>query len=302
MDPMGMVFDIKKYALHDGPGIRTTVFFKGCPLNCAWCHNPEGLGSTPEVVYGVDRCLGCGACVEACDSGALSLTPAGVICDAKRCLACGRCAEVCPAQARELAGRRLGVSQVVAAVLKDQLFYDESGGGVTFSGGEPLHQPDFLLALLEACGSHEIHRCVDTSGQAPWDTISRIAPNTDLFLYDLKHMDGEAHRRATGVDNTRILDNLKRLDRLGAAITVRMPLIPGFNDDVSAVGRTGGFIAALTGVDALHLLPYHSFQEGKYTKIGREYPGRTIAREPARPVTEVADQLRDYGLIVEIGG
>lgn len=302
MDPMGMVFDIKKYALHDGPGIRTTVFLKGCPLNCAWCHNPEGLAYAPEVVHTADRCLGCGTCVEACDKGALTLTPGGVVCDGKRCLACGRCADVCPTQARELAGRRLSVSQVVAAVLKDQLFYDESGGGVTFSGGEPLHQPDFLLALLEACGSHEIHRCVDTSGQAPWEIFSKITPHVDLFLYDLKHMDGEAHRRATAVDNARILDNLKRLDRLGAAIIVRIPLIPGFNDDVTTVERTGDFIAGLASVAALHLLPYHSFQEHKYTKLGREYSGRTIAREPVRPATEVAGQLRDCGLNVELGG
>jgi pyruvate formate lyase activating enzyme len=302
MDPMGTVFDIKKYALHDGPGIRTTVFLKGCPLNCAWCHNPEGLMSIPEVVYATDRCLGCGSCVETCEAGALRLTPRGVLYDGSRCLACGCCAEVCPAQARELAGRRMSVSQVVDAVLKDQLFYDESGGGVTFSGGEPLHQPDFLLALLEACGGHEIHRCVDTSGQAPWDSFSRIAPHADLFLFDLKHMDGERHRQATGVDNARIIDNLIRLDHLGAAIILRMPLIPGFNDDVTSVGQAGDFIAGLAGVDTLHLLPYHSMQARKYTKFGREYPGRTIDRDLARPVTEVAEQLRGLGLNIEIGG
>lgn len=302
MDAMGTVFDIKKYALHDGPGIRTTVFLKGCPLNCAWCHNPEGLVSTPEVVYSTGRCLGCGTCAESCAQKALTLTPQGVAADDALCILCGRCAEVCPAQARELAGRRLQVSQVVDEVVKDLLFYDESEGGVTFSGGEPLHQPDFLQALLEACGRHEIHRCVDTSGQASWNALSLIAPHTELFLYDLKHMDAEAHRRVTGEDNARILDNLRRLDRLGAAIIVRIPLIPGFNDDVTAVGQAGEFIAALTGIDALHLLPYHGFQKRKYTKFGRCYPGRNIDPAPTRPVSEVADQLRDFGLTVEIGG
>lgn len=302
MDPMGTVFDIKKYALHDGSGIRTTVFLKGCPMNCAWCHNPEGLMGIPEVVYTTDRCLGCGTCVEICQAEALRLTSRGVACNGKRCLACGCCTEACPAQARELVGRRLSVSQVLEAVLKDQLFYDESGGGVTFSGGEPLHQPDFLLALLEACGDNEIHRCVDTSGLAPWDTFSRIAPHADLFLYDLKHMDGDRHRHATGVDNARIMDNLIRLNRLGASIILRMPLIPGFNDDVTNVEQTGDFIAGLAGVDTLHLLPYHSMQESKYTKVGREYPGRTIDRDVARPVTEVAEQLRGFGLNIEIGG
>ena len=302
MESMGTVFDIKKYALHDGPGIRTTVFLKGCPLNCAWCHNPEGLTAAPEILHSADRCLSCGACAETCEAGALTLTPRGVVCDGSRCLACGRCAEVCPAQARELAGRRMRVSQVLAAVLKDQLFYDESGGGVTFSGGEPLYQPDFLLALLEACGNHEIHRCVDTSGLAPWDTFSRIAPHTDLFLFDLKHMDDGHHRTATGHGNARIIDNLLRLDRLGAAIILRMPLIPGFNDDAAAVGRAGDFVAGLASVDTLHLLPYHSMQARKYAKVGREYPGRAIARKVARPVTEVAEQLRAFGLTIEIGG
>lgn len=302
MDPKGTVFDIKKYALHDGPGIRTTVFLKGCPMTCAWCHNPEGLEASPEVVYGAEGCLGCGACVARCAQRALTLTPQGVAGDDALCILCGHCAEVCPAQARELVGQRLPVSQVVDEVLKDLLFYDESGGGVTFSGGEPLQQPDYLQALLEACGRHEVHRCVDTSGQASWDTFARIAPHTELFLYDLKHMDGKAHRRATGVGNARILDNLERLDRLGAAIIVRIPLIPGFNDDVAAVGRAGQFIAALTGVATLHLLPYHGFQACKYTKLGRGYPGRNIDPEATRPVTEVADQLRDFGLTVEIGG
>jgi pyruvate formate lyase activating enzyme len=302
MDPAGIVFDIKKYALHDGPGIRTTVFFKGCPLRCAWCHNPEGLRAAPQVVYREDRCLGCGDCVASCDRGALTLTAGGIRRDVDRCGGCGSCAAVCPALARELAGRRMAVSQVVGEVLKDQLFYDASGGGVTVSGGEPLAQPEFLLALLEACGHHELHRSVDTSGYAPWETLSAVAAHTDLFLYDLKHMAHEAHKGATGVGNGRILDNLRRLDELGAAIIVRLPLIPGFNDDAAAVGQLCDFITSLTGVDTIHLLPYHDFQATKYRRFGRPYAGHTIAVEPARPLSEVADQVRAAGLTVEIGG
>jgi pyruvate formate lyase activating enzyme len=302
MDPTGLVFDIKKYALHDGPGIRTTVFLKGCPLNCSWCHNPEGLSPIAEVAYRRERCLGCGACVEVCQQGALSLNPHGLVWDLDACQSCGACAAICPAEARQVAGRRMQVSQVVAEVLKDQLFYDESGGGVTFSGGEPLGQPEFLLPLLEALGAHEIHRCVDTSGYAPWETLCAVAAHTDLFLYDLKHIDGLAHQRATGVDNALILENLRRLDRLGAAIIVRLPLIPGVNDDPDAIEGAGRFLEELAGVAAVHLLPYHHFQASKYAKFGRPYPGRAIAKLSLRPIGEVEAQLRAHGLRVETGG
>jgi pyruvate formate lyase activating enzyme len=193
-------------------------------------------------------------------------------------------------------------SQVVAEVLKDQLFYEESGGGVTFSGGEPLGQPDFLLSLLGACGSHEMHRCVDTSGYAPWGRLAAVAAATDLFLYDLKHIDGEAHRRATGVDNALILDNLRRLDRLGAAVIVRLPLIPGVNDTLAAIEGIGRFLEGLAGVDTVHLLPYHHFQVSKYAKFGRPYPGRAIDKLSMRPIGQVEAQLRAHGLKVETGG
>ncbi len=302
MASTGIVFDIKKYALHDGPGIRTTVFLKGCPLTCDWCHNPEGIHPHPEIVYTSDRCLGCQSCVSSCPQTALRLTDAGVVRDSARCGRCGTCTTICPAQAREMAGRVMSVDEVMTAVVKDQLFYDESGGGVTFSGGEPLGQPDFLLALLAACADHELHRCVDTSGFAPWSTLAAVAAQTDLFLYDLKHMDRDVHRRATGVDNACILDNLRRLVHLGAAVIVRLPLIPGLNDDAATVDGIGRFLEALRGVDTLHLLPYHAFQRSKYLKLGRPYPGRAIAPKPGRRLPAVADQLRRYGLTVVTGG
>ena len=298
----GTLFAIKRYALHDGPDLRVTVFFKGCPLTCLWCHNPEGMRPGPEIVSLRDKCVGCGECVPACPRGALSAGADGIERDATLCTACGTCAEVCPALSHEAIGRRWTVDEVMAEIGKELPFFEGTSGGVTFSGGEPLAQPDFLEALLVACGRLGLHRAVDTSGFAPAGTVRRIAPYTDLFLFDLKHMDPVAHLRATGVDNALIHDNLRLVAASGTEVRLRLPLVPDFNDDEDNIRRTGLFAAALPGVRGIDVLPYHAAAKGKYAKLDRPYPGRDIpVPEPAR-VDRAVNILQDCGLAVRIGG
>jgi pyruvate formate lyase activating enzyme len=300
--PTGIVFDIKRYAIHDGPGIRTTVFLKGCPLSCWWCHNPEGRDLPAQVVYLPDRCIGCGECLQACPHVALSRTDQGVVTDAGLCRQCGTCAEACPAEAREFAGSMQSVEAVMAVIEKDVLFYEESDGGATFSGGEPLMQADFLLSLLDACGRLGIHRTVDTCGYAEPEILEAVAAGTDLFLYDLKLMDDERHRHCTGVSNRTILANLEMLARLGAAVAVRIPLIPGINTDRANLERTGTFISDLSGVQAVHLLPHHRSARHKYRRLGMTC--RTMDVEPPtrEQLSEWAGYLQGLGLEVHIGG
>lgn len=298
----GLVFDIKKYSIHDGPGIRTTVFLKGCPLSCWWCHNPESQSSLPAIFYRPERCIGCGICIESCPRQALELTRTGVKTDLSKCTACGICADRCPSGARELVGTEMTVEEVVAEIKKDLLFYDQSGGGVTFSGGEPLLQPEFLIALLQECGKFEFHRAVDTSGFAPLSVLLEVARYTDLFLYDVKMMDSEKHKKYTGVGNELILSNLRALAESGAAINVRIPIIPGINDDDENIEQTGLFVASLPNVCRVNILPYHSAGRSKYEKWGREYLLPEVMPPTENAMQHIAKTLSQYGLDVKIGG
>lgn len=263
----GLIFNVQKYSLHDGPGIRTTVFFKGCPLRCWWCHNPESQGRDAFVHYEPDRCLGCGSCVRACSAGALELTADGVVTDPARCRGEGACAAACPAEARRLVGRRVGVAELMDELERDRLYYDTSGGGVTFSGGEPLLQWRFLLDVLGACGERELHRAVDTSGFASPDVLLRVAERTDLFLFDLKVMDPALHHRLTGVPLEPILDNLARLLRAGARVRLRVPLVPGVTTDTT-IDRAAELLASLPPVEGVDLLPFHRSAVDKHRKFG----------------------------------
>jgi pyruvate formate lyase activating enzyme len=298
----GIIFDVKKFSIHDGPGIRTTVFFKGCPLACSWCHNPESQSPEPELALRPDRCIRCGACVSACAHGAISMSSDAVATDAERCVRCGACVEVCYAEARELLGRGMTVAQVMAEIGRDVVFYDESGGGVTFSGGEPLSQPDFLLALLRACKQEEIHTALDTCGFSPWETLDRVREYVDLFLYDLKLMDDARHRKYTGVSNALILGNLQALSQRGHTIVLRVPVVPGINDDDEGIRRVGSFAAALPRLSRVDLLPYHHAGVEKYHRLNRVY-GLPGTRPPTdERMAHIAHVLREFGLPVRIGG
>jgi len=299
----GVVFNIMRFAVSDGPGIRTTVFFKGCPLRCQWCHNPESQLPRSELVLRPDRCIRCGACVDACAHGAIRRDDDGTVVTIREvCNQCGQCVEVCCSGARELVGREMTADEVLAEICRDTVFYDESGGGATFSGGEPLLQHDFLLTLLRGCRDRGIHTAVDTSGYAAPGVIDAVARCADLFLYDLKVLDEERHRHFTGVSNRLILDNLRRLVAGGARVVVRLPLIPGVNDHAENIRQTGAFVASLGGIAEIDVLPYHETGLAKYDRLGKAYPLRGVARPTPDRVAEVVAMLRGYVAAVAVGG
>jgi pyruvate formate lyase activating enzyme len=297
----GIVFDVKNFSIHDGPGIRTTVFLKGCPLSCRWCHNPESQAPEPELMFRPGRCICCGVCQSVCGQGAISTEGDTVFTDMEKCTLCGACVEVCYTEAREMVGREMTVSQVMAEIEKDVPFYDESGGGVTFSGGEPLSQPDFLLALLRACKEKEIHTVVDTCGFASWEILDKIREYVDLFLYDLKLMDDARHRKFTGVSNEPILRNLQMLSEQGHDIFLRMPIIPGINDGDEHIRQVGEFAATLPLMDRVDILPYHHIAVEKYKRLHQTYDLPETRPPSDERLTEIAQILRGFDLHVKIG-
>jgi pyruvate formate lyase activating enzyme len=298
-----LIFDVKRYAINDGPGIRVTIFFKGCNLNCAWCHNPESIIPTAQKMYSKDKCIGCGTCVEVCPNSAIALTPNGIVTDLELCRLCGNCAEVCPTKATEISGHEESIEQIMNIIERERVFFDQSGGGVTFSGGEPLMHSSFLIKLLDECRERGIHSVVDTTGMAKTETLLDVAKRTDLFLYDLKLIDSERHKKWTGVGNERILENLKILSESGAAINIRIPLIRGVNDDIENIGGTAKFIASLAGdKKTVNLLPYHNIAQKKYEKLGREWKPDEMAEPTKNEQTEIISLFSEYGLTAQIGG
>ncbi len=264
----GTVFNVQRGSFHDGPGIRTTVFLKGCPLRCRWCHNPEGISPAPQVLWSAGRCLSCGRCSAACPrpNGPLA---AGEPLGREGCTACRACVEACPCGAREVAGRVASAGEVMAEVLRDRAVYEESGGGVTFSGGEPLAQLSFLLALLEECRREELHVAVDTCGFAPRETALAVAERADLLLWDVKTLDPARHRELTGVPLEPILENLAVVSRTGVPIWLRLPVIPGVNDDEASVAAAVALAARIPSVRRVSLLPYHRIATGKRARLER---------------------------------
>jgi pyruvate formate lyase activating enzyme len=299
----GLIFDIKRYSINDGPGIRATIFFKGCPLRCAWCHNPESFTRQVQKLYTESRCIGARDCIAVCPNNALTLTPQGIITDNEACQLCGKCAEVCPTKAIEMSGQLYTAEQIMEAIAKEELLFDQSGGGVTFSGGEPMLQYEFLLELLKACGERGYHRCVDTSGQTETDKLLEVAKYTDLFLYDLKLLDPEKHLKYTGVSNEKILYNLRELAKTGANINIRIPFIGNVNTDISTVEETTRFVASLNGDKKIvNLLPYHNIAAHKYKKMGLSYE-EGIMKEPTKgEIGKAIELFSKYELNVIIGG
>ncbi|MBF0210705.1 MAG: glycyl-radical enzyme activating protein [Desulfamplus sp.] len=315
------IFDIKRYAIHDGPGIRTTIFFKGCPLSCLWCHNPEGIEPKPKTIYDPKKCIGCFACVYSCPDKALKVQQNGIYPSDENLLAlCSRCyslicADVCPTKSRERVGKICSVDDILKEVQKDIAFYEESDGGVTFSGGEPLMQWEALVELLKGCKSVDIHTAVDTTGFTSWSILKKVAQFTDLFLFDLKMLDDKKHKLYTGVSNKSILENLKKLALLiknqnssvKKRIIIRMPLIPTINDDEANIEATGKFIADLednrckSRVKEVNLLPYHDFQRSKYLKFGIDYKPQNILAPTQEQIKRVQERLEAFDLTVSVG-
>lgn len=298
----GVIFDIKRYAIHDGPGIRTTVFFKGCPLLCGWCHNPEGLDSRPQLVFIENRCLeGCSECVKACADEALLRAGQNVFIDREKCSLCGDCVQTCPSEALEMIGNEVSAEEVMKEIEKDRIFHEESSGGVTFSGGEPLWQPDFLNALLEECKKVGCHTCLDTSGYASSEVLDLVADKVDLFLYDIKLLDDAAHRKFTGVSNKLILENIKKLSEKGQRIVVRIPIIQGVNDSDENITQTAGFLRSLGGIKEISLLPYHRIGSQKYRRLNMGHMVDKVHPPSKSKIEKMKKKLEHSGFRVKTG-
>ena len=297
----GIIFNIKKFAIHDGPGIRTTVFLKGCPLRCQWCHNAESWFREPEISLTQESCIRCYKCVSSCAEQSIFIKDGYPHTDKEKCTICGTCVSVCPAQAREVIGRRISIAEVMSELRKDLIFYQESKGGATFSGGEPLEQIDFLAELLLLCKEESIHTAVDTCGYAPWANLERILPLIDLWLFDLKILDEQKHKHYTGVSNQLILENLKRLSEKTKKIEIRIPLIPGVNDSIEEMVEMAGLIRSFS-LSQVSILPFHRLGLEKYHRLGLS-TNMELLRVPSQKDIEATEQLfSEHNLRVNIGG
>lgn len=297
----GVIFNLQRYSIHDGPGIRTVVFLKGCSLRCWWCHNPESQILASELIFSEQSCLGCGRCVENCLKGAISFQKGKVVIDRQMCILCERCSKSCPTNALEMIGRKMTVEQVMTEIRKDLIFYDQSGGGVTFSGGEPFFQFEYLDQLLDCCNREEIHTVIDTAGWISEDKLLHLAPKVNLFLYDLKLMNKEKHEKYTGVSNDLILNNLQKLAQLTDQIFIRIPIIPGINDDLKNMQKTAKFLSKLK-IEQVYLLPYHNIGIDKYKKSKINYNLGDVRSPSAEKMCELSEVLQTKGLQVKIGG
>lgn len=293
----GLIFNLQRFSLHDGPGIRTTIFFKGCPLKCAWCQNPEGIGSDVELFRYSHKCIKCGACCLQCSEKAITLNDQGPQVDRHICNRCMKCAEFCPSGALENVGKVVSIDEVVQIALRDRILFEESGGGVTISGGEPLMQPDFLLGLLEAFQRLNIHRAIETCGYSKWEVINKISKNVDLLYYDFKLYDEQASKDYTGVSNSLILENLERLVDNGINVRVRMPLIPTVNDDAYNIERTAEYLSSI-GVINIELLPYNNLGTAKYAGLDLNCPFQTKPVLTTEYLEQASSIFKNNGILM----
>ncbi len=298
--PTGLVADIDRFAVHDGPGIRTAVYLKGCPLRCPWCHSPETQRAQPELVFYAARCTACGLCLPACPEGALSLAEPRIAVDWARCTHCGECTKVCYPGALKLLGRWVTADELLAEIERDRPFFQASGGGVTLTGGEATAQPAFCRAVLAGCRARGIHTALETNGCAPWAVYQDLAGLVDLFLYDVKLVDDDRHRALTGASNRLALENLARLAGLGAEIVARVPCIPGLNDSPEDISAAAALVSRL-GLKRIDLLPYNETAGAKYAWLGREYPLPGLKTQAPDQMEALAGLCRSSGLSAQIG-
>ncbi|WP_342753551.1 glycyl-radical enzyme activating protein [Pantoea sp. MBD-2R] len=296
----GVLFNIQRYSLHDGPGIRTIPFLKGCPLACKWCSNPESQRPQPEVIYKKNDCIECGKCIAVCRQQAISIRNRFFI-DRERCIQCGECTQVCPTAALEMKGKRMTVAAVMLELQKEENLFRRSGGGITLSGGEPLAQPVFARELLKACKERGWHTAIETTGMASREVIEQVFPWVDLALTDIKAINPQVHASFTGVSNQRILENLIRISFITQTV-VRVPVIPGVNDNPQEMRSIAEFARLMSRVDTLHLLPYHSFGENKYALLGRDYSLANIAQPDENRMALLQAEIEASGLSCQIGG